>query len=103
MDLSADVDFTALAEAALGASPGVEVHGPVEQGQFLLSMGIKERAEMLMMGLKEEEKRKGVEGAWKRLVDRGGSGMGKVYKAMAILPESGGRRRPVGFGGDVEG
>jgi SAM-dependent MidA family methyltransferase len=103
VDLSADVDFTALAEAALGASPGVEVHGPVEQGQFLLSMGIKERAEMLMMGLKEEEKRKGVEGAWKRLVDRGGSGMGKVYKAMAILPESGGRRRPVGFGGDVEG
>jgi hypothetical protein len=66
-------------------------------------MGIKERAEMLMMGLKEEEKRMGVEGAWKRLVDRGGSGMGKVYKAMAILPESGGRRRPVGFGGDVEG
>jgi NADH dehydrogenase [ubiquinone] 1 alpha subcomplex assembly factor 7 len=101
VDLSADVDFTALAEAALGASPGVEVHGPVEQGAFLLSMGIKERAEMLVKGL-GEEKRKGVEGAWKRLVDRGGSGMGKVYKAMAIVPESGGRRRPVGFGGDVD-
>jgi len=101
VDLSADVDFIALAEAALGASPGVEVHGPVEQGAFLLSMGIKERAEMLMRGL-GEEKRKGVEGAWRRLVDRGGSGMGKVYKAMAIVPESGGRRRPVGFGGDVD-
>jgi NADH dehydrogenase [ubiquinone] 1 alpha subcomplex assembly factor 7 len=103
VDLSADVDFTALAEAALGASPGVEVHGPVEQGAFLLSMGIRERAEMLMKGLRGEEKKKGVEGAWKRLVDRGGSGMGKVYKAMAILPESGGKRRPVGFGGDLEG
>ncbi|KAE9374748.1 DUF185-domain-containing protein [Stipitochalara longipes BDJ] len=101
VDLSADVDFTALAEAALGASPGVEVHGPVEQGQFLLGMGIKERAEILMKGL-EGEKKKCVEGAWKRLIDRGGSGMGKVYKAMAILPESGGRRRPVGFGGDVD-
>lgn len=101
VDLSADVDFTALAEAALAASPGVEVHGPVEQGQFLLGMGIKERAEVLMKDL-GEDKRKGVEGAWRRLVDRGGSGMGKVYKAMAILPESGGRR-PVGFGGDVQG
>jgi len=101
VDLSADVDFTALAEAALGASPGVEVHGPVEQGQFLLGMGIKERAEMLMKAL-QGEKKKGVEGAWRRLVDRGGSGMGKVYKAMAIVPETGGRRRPVGFGGDVD-
>jgi len=101
VDLSADVDFTALAEAALGASPGVEVHGPVEQGQFLLGMGIRERAEILMKGL-EGEKKKGVEGAWRRLVDRGGSGRGKVDKAMAIVPESGGRRRPVGFGGDVD-
>lgn len=104
VDLSADVDFVALAEAALGASPGVEVHGPVEQGFFLQSMGIKERAEMLMKALgNDEEKKKIVEGSWKRLVDRGGSGMGKVYKAMAILPESGGKRRPVGFGGDVQG
>jgi hypothetical protein len=54
-----------------------------------------------MKGL-EGEKKKGVQGAWRRLVDRGGSGMGKVYKAMAIVPESGGRRRPVGFGGDVD-
>lgn len=104
VDLSADVDFVALAEAALGASPGVEVHGPVEQGNFLLGMGIRERAEMLMKGLGgDEEKRKRVESSWKRLVDRGGSGMGKVYKAMVIIPESGGKRRPVGFGGDVSG
>jgi NADH dehydrogenase [ubiquinone] 1 alpha subcomplex assembly factor 7 len=103
VDLSADVDFIALAEAALGASPGVEVHGPVEQGFFLQSMGVKERAEMLIKALGSEEERQRVETSWKRLVDRGGSGMGKVYKAMAILPESGGKRRPVGFGGDVMG
>lgn len=103
VDLSADVDFVALAEAALASSPGVEVHGPVEQGMFLLGMGIKERAEMLMKGLAGDvERRKRVESSWQRLVDRGGSGMGKVYKAMAIVPESGGKRRPVGFGGDVE-
>lgn len=100
VDVSADVDFTALAEAALNASEGVEVHGPVEQGLFLGLMGIKERAEMLMKGMGSEEERRGVEGAWKRLVDRGGSGMGKVYKVLAVLPEGGGRR-PVGFGGDV--
>jgi hypothetical protein len=27
----------------------------------------------------------------------------KGYKAMAILPKSGGKRRPVGFGGDPQG
>ncbi|KAK2628457.1 hypothetical protein QTJ16_001560 [Diplocarpon rosae] len=105
VDLSADVDFVALAEAALGASPGVEVYGPVEQGYFLLSMGIEERAKRLMSRAKAEgdvEKGNRVESSWKRLVDRGGGGMGKVYKAMAIVPESGGKRRPVGFGGEVE-
>jgi NADH dehydrogenase [ubiquinone] 1 alpha subcomplex assembly factor 7 len=102
VDLSADVDFTALAEAALTASDGIEVHGPVEQAIFLLGMGIKERAQMLIKGSNmDDEKKKRVESAWKRLIDRGGSGMGKVYKAMAIVPESNGKRRPVGFGGDV--
>ncbi|KAH9221795.1 putative S-adenosyl-L-methionine-dependent methyltransferase-domain-containing protein, partial [Leptodontidium sp. 2 PMI_412] len=48
VDLSADVDFVALAEAALGASEGVEVYGPVEQGAFLRAMGIQERAEALI-------------------------------------------------------
>jgi NADH dehydrogenase [ubiquinone] 1 alpha subcomplex assembly factor 7 len=101
VDLSADVDFTALAEAALSASPGVEVHGPVEQGMFLLGMGIKERAEMLLKGsISDSAMKNRVESAWRRLIDRGGSGMGKVYKAMAIVPEAGGKR-PVGFGGDI--
>ena len=90
-----------MAEAALGASSNVEVHGPVEQGFFLQSMGIRERAERLMQALGgNQEKKAVVEGAWRRLVDRGGGGMGKVYKAMAVVPLGGGRR-PVGFGGDV--
>jgi NADH dehydrogenase [ubiquinone] 1 alpha subcomplex assembly factor 7 len=102
VDLSADVDFTALAEAALAASGGIEVHGPVEQAMFLLGMGIKERSEMLTKGFgMDDEKKKQFDSGWKRLIDRGGSGMGKVYKAMAIIPESNGKRHPVGFGGDV--
>lgn len=98
MDLSADVDFVSLAEAACKATDGVEVWGPVEQGSWLEGMGIRERAEMLVKGLGEEERER-VDGAWKRLV----GAMGKVYKVMAVVPESGGKRRPVGFGGDVEG
>ena len=109
-DLSADVDFAGIAEAAVNASEGVEVHGPVDQGTFLELMGIRERAEMLIKsamaqeGENNEEVKKYadvVEKAWKRLVDRGPNGMGKTYKALAILPENDGRRRPVGFGGDV--
>ena len=103
VDISADVDFTALTEAALAASPGVEVHGPVEQGAWLQSMGIRERAEMICKGLGEDEAGKArVRGAIQRLVERGGGAMGKIYKALAIVPEGGGRR-PIGFGGSLEG
>lgn len=101
VDVSADVDFTALAEAAIEASEGVEVHGPVEQGDFLLSMGIAERTEQLLKNVTDEERRKNLESGWKRLVDKGPGGMGKIYKALAIIPENGGRRRPVGFGGSI--
>ncbi|KAI9700741.1 MAG: hypothetical protein M1836_002110 [Candelina mexicana] len=103
VDISADVDFVALAEAALKASPGVEVHGPVEQGHFLHTMGIGERAKQLTskLGVHEVEKRERLESGWRRLVERGGGGMGKIYKAMAIVPNTGGARRPVGFGGGV--
>ena len=112
VDLSADVDFVALAEAATRASPGVEVHGPVEQAAFLEAMGIRERGEMLARMVREssasggsdsekEARAREIERAWKRLVDRGPDGMGRIYKALAILPENDGRRRPVGFGGDV--
>jgi NADH dehydrogenase [ubiquinone] 1 alpha subcomplex assembly factor 7 len=106
VDLSADVDFLALAEAALKASPSVEIHGPVEQSFFLGTMAIKERAENILRGVKDEEIRKRVETGWKRLVDRGPTGMGRIYKAMAIVPWKGegeAGRRPVGFGGDVVG
>ncbi|KAL7896108.1 S-adenosyl-L-methionine-dependent methyltransferase [Trichoderma sp. SZMC 28014] len=102
VDLSADVDFHAIAEAATLASDGIEVHGPISQADFLELMGIRERAEALskIPGITPSAA-SDIEKAWKRLVDRGPSGMGKVYKALAILPENDGRRRPVGFGGDV--
>lgn len=110
VDLSADVDFTALAEAAINASEGIEVHGPVEQGAWLESMGIRERAAMLckavdkepdQQGKEKEKRKKEIERSVERLVERGGGGMGRIYKVMSIVPENGGKRRPVGFGGGV--
>lgn len=117
VDLSADVDFTALAGAATKASEGVEVWGPVEQGDFLAEMGGEFRVQQLIKRLETlaekrkpgfgeeqglEEKKRAIEGAWKRLVDKAGpQGMGRIYKAMALVPEGGGTRAPVGFGGEV--
>ena len=108
VDLSADVDFVALAEVALKASAGVEVHGPVEQGAWLEAMGIRARAEMIVKGMKSDDDdgdagvgKKRVMEAVERLVERGGGAMGRLYKVMAIVPERGGKR-PVGFGGRVE-
>jgi NADH dehydrogenase [ubiquinone] 1 alpha subcomplex assembly factor 7 len=106
VDISADVDFMGLAEAAVNASEGVEVHGPVEQALFLSAMGIKERAGALKKRAGGEKDVERIEGAWTRLVDRGPTGMGRIYKALAILPHLPGKtdgkvRRPVGFGGDI--
>ncbi|PWY64276.1 hypothetical protein BO70DRAFT_347187 [Aspergillus heteromorphus CBS 117.55] len=101
VDVSADVDFTALAEAALEGSEGVEVHGPVEQGDFLQALGITERMEQLLKRVGDEEKRRTLETGWKRLVEKGGGGMGRIYKVMTIIPENDGKRRPVGFGGGI--
>jgi NADH dehydrogenase [ubiquinone] 1 alpha subcomplex assembly factor 7 len=102
VDLSADVDFGGLVEAALNASEQIEVHGPVDQSFFLLSMGIEQRVQ----ALKDQNKDSKtfdveiIEQAWRRLVDRGVNGMGRLYKALAIVPSRGGKR-PIGFGGDL--
>lgn len=116
VDLSADVDFGALVETALSSSEGVEVHGPLEQADWLASMGGKIRCDMLVetirtggiRGLRANERGKETDeladeilAGWKRLVDRGPNGMGKLYKAIAVVPMNGDGRRPVGFGGDV--
>lgn len=119
-DVSADVDFMALAETAINSSPGVEVHGPVDQGRFLVAMGIEERATQLVKRAVDKERAgssgqdkselteivKRIESGWKRLVDQSPQGMGRLYQVMAIVPykpaaQDQPRRRPVGFGGDV--
>ncbi|KAJ5765072.1 S-adenosyl-L-methionine-dependent methyltransferase MidA [Penicillium odoratum] len=102
VDVSADVDFTALAEAAIEGSDGVEVHGPIEQGDFLNAMGITERMEQLIRKAGNDEHKKILETGWKRLVEKSGGSMGQIYKVMAIVPENDGKRRPIGFGGGLQ-
>lgn len=121
VDVSADVDFMALAESAINSSPGVEVHGPVDQARFLTAMGIEARAAQLVKQAVDKERggstgqskgeltemAKRIDSGWRRLVDRSPQGMGRLYQAMAILPynepkEGEPRRRPVGFGGDID-
>lgn len=108
VDLSTDVDFGAVAEAALGASEGVEVHGPVEQADWLREMGGTERCDALVRKARAsgsdkdgEEMAERLVSGWRRLVDRTPNGMGKLYKVMSVVPVSDGARRPVGFGGVV--
>lgn len=102
VDLSADVDFMSLAEAAIEASEGVEVHGPIEQGEWLERMGVSERAEMLIKAARNDSaKIDATTKAIRRLTERSGGGMGRLYKVMAIVPEAQGKRRPVGFGGEL--
>lgn len=99
-DLSTDVDFQAIKVAALQHyGKDVAVYGPVEQGDWLHTMGIGARATVLANAQTTEEGKKRVNQAYNRLVERGGGAMGKLYKVMCIVPNS--QPKPVGFGGDL--
>lgn len=79
-DLSAHVDFAALAEAAQRG--GAHVAGPVTQGRFLASIGITERAEQLMKA--NPQSAADVLAATERLIGTGQ--MGTLFKALAVTP-----------------
>jgi NADH dehydrogenase [ubiquinone] 1 alpha subcomplex assembly factor 7 len=86
-DLTAHVDFAAMARAARAA--GARIHGPVEQGELLKRLGIETRASALQ-AVAPEDKRAGIAEAMVRLVSTGQANMGTLFKAMAIsAPQSG--------------
>src|SRR6185295_10691430 len=78
-DLTAHVDFAALARAAERA--GARTHGPVTQSAFLHRLGIVERAERLKAGATTLQV-VGIEAALDRLVGR--EAMGDLFKVLAI-------------------
>jgi SAM-dependent MidA family methyltransferase len=81
-DLSAHVDFAAL--AAAGRRGGANVFGPTTQGAFLATIGLVERAEQLMKA--HPESAADLLAASERLI--GGDQMGTLFKALAFLPPS---------------
>ena len=78
-DLTAHVDFFALAAAARGA--GAEAFGPVPQGAFLRALGIDARAARLRQSASAEQAA-AIDAALRRLT--GADEMGTLFKALAI-------------------
>jgi SAM-dependent MidA family methyltransferase len=81
-DLSAHVDFAALAQA--GRRGGARVFGPVTQGMLLANIGIAERAEQLMKS--NPESAGDLLSATERLI--GNDQMGQLFKALAFAPSA---------------
>ena len=83
-DLSVDVDFARLREAAEAA--GAAVLGPARQAAFLRSLGIEARRSALKAPASAEDAA-AVDAAIDRLIDP--TTMGTAFKAMAVAAPSG--------------
>jgi SAM-dependent MidA family methyltransferase len=81
IDLTAHVDFQALADAA--ASMGAHAYGPLDQGDFLRRLGIESRA-VALKATAAPSKVMEIDRALNRLTGSAGRGMGQLFKAMAF-------------------
>jgi NADH dehydrogenase [ubiquinone] 1 alpha subcomplex assembly factor 7 len=81
-DLTAHVDFAQLGHVA--GEKGLQVHGPLPQGEFLLALGLEERCDRLM-GDADDEAAKTISSGARRLVDP--ARMGELFKVMALTSE----------------
>jgi NADH dehydrogenase [ubiquinone] 1 alpha subcomplex assembly factor 7 len=81
VDITAHVDFEAVGMAA--ESMGAAQHGPIEQGDLLLRLGIEARANALKAAALPEKKAE-IDAAVTRLTQGGQTGMGRLFKAMAL-------------------
>jgi len=68
VDLSADVDFSALKYAA-SKIEGLDCLGPITQGEFLMEMGIEARLISLLKSAKDDAAKDDLINAANRLVD----------------------------------
>ncbi|KAJ1945341.1 hypothetical protein FBU59_002334 [Linderina macrospora] len=91
MDLTADVDFSYLRLAAQGKA---KCFGPVEQGKFLLDMGIQARLKQLLQATTDKKVQQDLVDCYKRLTDP--NSMGRIYKVLAVLP-NGAQGMPIPF------
>jgi NADH dehydrogenase [ubiquinone] 1 alpha subcomplex assembly factor 7 len=89
-DLSAHVNFAELARMA--SESGLAAWGPLQQGEFLLALGLEARLQRLLSSARPEQQSSLILGA-RRLTDP--YQMGSLFKAMAIT--SPGRPAPPPF------
>ena len=89
-DLTAHVDFSAISNSL--KKGGVKVYGPINQGEFLLSLGIKARIKKLLEGANSKQTESLLEGC-RRLTSS--SQMGTLFKVIAVLPPN--QPAPAGF------
>lgn len=87
-DITAHVDFAALARAA----QGLRVFGAIEQGRFLINLGIAARADALKRRATEAQAND-INSALHRLTDA--AQMGSLFKVMALTSKDG--PTPSGF------
>jgi SAM-dependent MidA family methyltransferase len=80
-DLTAHVDFSALKRAARAAN--AETHGPVEQGEFLIELGIFQRAEALKAQATPEQA-EDIDASLARLTGVEEGEMGSLFKVLAV-------------------
>jgi SAM-dependent MidA family methyltransferase len=80
-DLTSHVDFAALADVAKARS--IHVNGLMTQGDFLLRLGIAERAGALGAG-KTSSRQAEIRTAVERLVGQRPSEMGELFKVLAV-------------------
>ena len=78
-DLTAHVDFAALGRAA--TEGGAAIHGPVNQGEFLLRLGIAARLDGLLKTAAPDQIL-GLRAGYRRLLDP--AAMGALFKIMAL-------------------
>jgi SAM-dependent MidA family methyltransferase len=81
VDLTAQVDFEALALAA--DSVGARVQGPLSQRELLLRLGIERRAQSLKLKAADDQAA-AIDSAMARLLDDNADGMGRMFKAIAF-------------------
>jgi NADH dehydrogenase [ubiquinone] 1 alpha subcomplex assembly factor 7 len=84
-DLTTHVDFHRLAQAA--ASETLRIHGLSTQGDFLEALGIEARATSLKKRATPEQAAD-IDKALARLTERGATGMGELFKVLAVTHES---------------
>jgi NADH dehydrogenase [ubiquinone] 1 alpha subcomplex assembly factor 7 len=81
VDLTAHVDFAALARTAQAA--GARVHGPLTQGAFLRQLGIEARATALRAKATAAQAAD-IDAALARLTGAGRDAMGELFKVVAL-------------------